>query len=31
MVVSNQALAWDLLRLAGIMDQVFGFGRLPAT
>jgi len=30
-VASNQALAWDLLRLAGIKDQVRGFGRLLTT
>jgi maleate isomerase len=30
-VASNQALAWDLLRLAGIKDQVPGFGRLLTT
>jgi maleate isomerase len=27
-VASNQALAWDLLRLAGVKDKVRGFGRL---
>lgn len=29
-VASNQALAWDLLRLTGVKDQVRGFGRLLA-
>ena len=27
-ITSNQALAWDALRLAGIDDPVTGFGRL---
>jgi maleate isomerase len=27
-VASNQALAWDVLRLAGVREQVRGFGRL---
>lgn len=27
-VASNQALAWDLLRLSGLKDAVSGFGRL---
>ena len=27
-VTSNQALAWDALRLAGIPDMIPGFGRL---
>lgn len=29
-IVSNQALAWDALRLAGITDQMEGYGRLFA-
>lgn len=29
-ITSNQALAWDALRLAGITDQIPGFGRLLA-
>ena len=27
-VTSNQAMAWDTLRLAGITDQIAGYGRL---
>jgi maleate isomerase len=27
-VVSNQAMAWDTMRLAGVADSVSGFGRL---
>jgi len=27
-VVSNQAMAWDTMRLAGVVDPVSGFGRL---
>jgi len=30
-VVSNQAMMWDCLRLAGIRDPIEGFGRLLAT
>lgn len=30
-VASNQALAWDLLRLAGLKDHVRGFGQLLMT
>ncbi len=29
-IASNQALAWDALRLAGIRDQIQGYGRLFA-
>ena len=29
-IASNQALAWDALRLAGIKDRIEGFGRLFA-
>jgi maleate cis-trans isomerase len=27
-VTSNQATAWNMLRLAGIKDQYEGFGRI---
>jgi len=29
-ITSNQALAWDALRLAGIEDQMAGYGALFA-
>ncbi len=27
-ITSNQALAWDALRLCGIETRIYGFGRL---
>ena len=27
-ITSNQAMAWDVMRLAGIQDRVSGYGRL---